>query len=142
MANGLRLMSWRISLKHDNATRLHFGAAGLAGLKTVALATALAAGLALPGAAKADDEVVMKLTIKGHKFFPDRLDVPAKTKIILVIRNEDSEPEEFESADLRREKIVFPGIETRLVLGRLNPGEYKFVGEYHEDTAQGLIIAR
>jgi hypothetical protein len=102
----------------------------------------LAAGLVTAGGAMAEDEVVKNLTIKGHRFIPDRIEVPAKTKIILLIRNEDAEPEEFDSGELRREKIIFPGAETRLVLGKLNPGEYKFVGEYHEDTAKGLIIAK
>ena len=82
------------------------------------------------------------LVIKDHRFIPDRLEVPAKTKLVLVIRNEDAEPEEFESKDLRREKIVHPGTETRLVLGKLDPGEYTFVGEYHEATAKGVIVAK
>ena len=95
--------------------------------------------LAMP--ALADDQLV-RLTIKEHRFIPDRLEVPAKTKLVLIIRNEDAEPEEFESPALRREKIVHPGAETRLVLGKLDPGEYAFVGEYHEATAKGVIVAR
>lgn len=104
-------------------------------------ALALVAGLAVGGDARAEDAVVA-LTIKNHRFIPERLEVPAKTKIVLVIRNEDAEPEEFESPSLHREKIVHPGKETRLVLGKLDPGEYPFVGEYHEDTAKGIIIAK
>lgn len=105
------------------------------------LAWAILATLTLVAPAMADDQLV-KLTIKDHRFIPDRLEVPAKTKLVLVIRNEDAEPEEFESKDLRREKIVHPGTETRLVLGKLEPGEYAFVGEYHEATAKGLIVAK
>jgi plastocyanin len=108
-------------------------------VKTLALAIFAAMSLAAP--AMADDQVV-KLTIKDHRFIPDRLEVLAKTKLVLVIRNEDAEPEEFESKDLRREKIVHPGTETRLVLGKLDPGEYSFVGEYHEATAKGVIVAK
>ena len=107
--------------------------------KTLALAVLAALPMATP--AMADDQVV-KLSIKDHRFIPDRLEVPAKTKLVLVIRNEDAEPEEFESKDLRREKIVHPGTETRLVLGKLDPGEYAFVGEYHEATAKGVIVAK
>ncbi len=92
--------------------------------------------------ALAADEVLVKLTIKDHRFIPERLEIPAKTKVVLVIRNEDKEPEEFECLPLRREKIVFPGSETRLVLGKVDPGEYPFFGEYHEATARGVIVAR
>jgi plastocyanin len=108
---------------------------------TTILALAVLAAPALAGPAHAEDQVV-RLTIKEHRFIPDRLEVPAKTKLVLVIRNEDAEPEEFESPALRREKIVHPGMETRLVLGKLDPGEYAFVGEYHEATAKGVIVAK
>ncbi len=102
---------------------------------------AVVAGLTLGGAAWAEDPVI-HLTIKDHRFSPERLEVPAKVKLVLVIRNEDSEPEEFDSPSLRREKIVHPGTEARVVLGRLDPGEYEFVGEYHEATAKGVIVAK
>ncbi|KIL97990.1 putative exported protein [Paramagnetospirillum magnetotacticum MS-1] len=92
--------------------------------------------------AKAAEEVLVKLTIKDHRFTPDRLEIPARTKVILLVRNEDAEAEEFECVPLRREKIVFPGTEIRVVLGKVEPGEYPFVGEYHEATAKGVIIAR
>lgn len=94
-----------------------------------------------PGA-RAADEVLVKLSIKDHRFTPERLEIPAKTKVILLIKNEDAEPEEFECLPLRREKIVFPGTEVRVVLGKVDPGEYPFFGEYHETTAKGVIVAR
>ncbi|CUW37631.1 conserved exported protein of unknown function [Magnetospirillum sp. XM-1] len=102
---------------------------------------ALLLALWSPGAMAAD-EVLVKLTIKDHRFIPERLEIPAKTKVVLLIKNEDSEPEEFECLPLRREKIVFPGAEIRVVLGKVDPGEYPFFGEYHEATAKGMIIAR
>lgn len=102
---------------------------------------ALLLALWSPGAWAAD-EVLVKLTIKDHRFTPERLEIPARTKVILLIRNEDAEPEEFECLPLRREKIVFPGTEVRVVLGKVDPGEYPFFGEYHEATAKGIIVAR
>lgn len=108
---------------------------------TPAFAVALLAGLLLGTDARAEDTLI-HLTIKDHRFIPERLEVPAKTKLVLVISNQDSEPEEFESPSLRREKIVHPGKEIRLVLGKLDPGEYAFFGEYHEDTAKGVILAK
>lgn len=114
--------------------------AGMSRRSAFFILTALVGAL-LGGPAWAEEPVI-RLTIKDHRFIPDRLEVPAKVKLVLVIRNEDSEPEEFESPSLRREKIVFPGTETRLVLGKLDPGEYAFFGEYHEATARGVIVAR
>jgi len=108
---------------------------------SLSLLTATLALLVTATAAQAED-TILRLSIKDHRFIPERLEVPAGTKVVLVIRNEDAEPEEFDSASLRREKIVFPGVETRLVLGRMEPGEYTFVGEYHEATAKGVIVAK
>ena len=60
---------------------------------------------------------------------------------VLVITNKDATPEEFESKELRVEKVV-PGNKTLKVrMGALKPGTYKFFGEYHEATAKGRIVA-
>ena len=34
------------------------------------------------------------------------------------------------------------GQEIRIIVGPLSPGEYKFIGEYHEDTAKGVLVAK
>lgn len=82
------------------------------------------------------------LTIKDHQFTPAELEVPAGQKFKLVVKNEDSTPEEFESKSLKREKIV-PGKKQIIVpLGPLDPGTYEFVGEFHEATAKGRLIAK
>jgi hypothetical protein len=82
------------------------------------------------------------LTIKDHQFQPERLEVPAGVKFKLIVKNEDSTPEEFESFDLNREKIVPPGQEIPVFLGPLDPGEYKTFGDFHQDTARGVIVAK
>ncbi len=58
------------------------------------------------------------------------------------MKNQDKTPEEFESGDLKREKVVKAGQEIRITVGPLKAGEYKFVGEYHEDTAKGVLVAK
>ena len=104
------------------------------------LALALLTTLSL--AAFAADEPEFKLVIENHKFTPDRVEVPAGKKIKLVIENKDSTPEEFESKQLNREKVI-PGKSTGVVMiGPLKPGEYKFVGEFNEKTAKGVIVAK
>ncbi len=82
------------------------------------------------------------LTIKDHQYQPAELQVPAKQKFKLVVKNEDATPEEFESKPLKREKIVKGGSQIIMNLGPLEPGTYEFVGEFHEDTAKGTLIAR
>ena len=70
-----------------------------------------------------------------------RAQTPAASEIALVLEQHKFTPEEFESKELRVEKIV-PGNKTLKVrMGALKPGTYKFVGEYHEATAKGRIVA-
>ncbi|CAN5248256.1 hypothetical protein BH11PSE14_BH11PSE14_23340 [soil metagenome] len=82
------------------------------------------------------------LTLRDHRFVPAQLVVPANTKFKLVVINEDATPEEFESHELNREKIVTGKGRITVFLGPLKPGKYPFFGEFHMDTAQGALIAR
>ncbi len=102
------------------------------------LATLLALGSALPGHAA---DQTYTLVISGHRFQPEQLTVPAGQRIKLVIDNRDASPEEFESHDLRREKVIPGKSKGSLWVGPLPKGEYRFFGEFHEDTAQGKLIA-
>ncbi|HKJ52834.1 MAG TPA: cupredoxin domain-containing protein [Gammaproteobacteria bacterium] len=101
------------------------------------LAGALAI-LAIPAAA---DTPQFDLTIKDHRFEPETLVVPAGTKIKLSISNLDPTPEEFESHELNREKIVPGGKMAIVFIGPLEAGEYRYYGEFNQDTAQGRIVA-
>ena len=83
-----------------------------------------------------------KIVISEHKFIPDKLIVPAGKKIKLLIYNNDDEAEEFESFDLKREKIIPSNCNITVKINPLEPGEYKFFGEFHMKTAQGIIIAK
>ncbi len=99
-------------------------------------------GLAMfsAGALAADD--TFTLAIKGHRFEPAQLEVPAGKKLKLVVQNLDATPEEFESYDLKREKVIPGKGQATIAIGPLKPGTYKFVGEYNESTAQGQIVAK
>ena len=90
--------------------------------------------------AMAADEGGHVIVIKNHRFEPAELKVPADTRVKLVIDNQDPTPEEFESHDLRREKIVPGGSKATIWVGPLKAGEYGFFGEFNEDTAQGKLI--
>ena len=103
---------------------------------TTASALIFAAGL--PTLAAATDYTVV---IENHRFQPETITVPAEQRFKLVVDNRDATPEEFESHDLRREKIVPANSKAGLWIGPLPAGEYGFFGEFHEDTAQGRLIA-
>ncbi|HXZ49525.1 MAG TPA: cupredoxin domain-containing protein [Usitatibacter sp.] len=95
-----------------------------------------------PLVASAAGEPEFKLAIEGHRFTPDRIEVPAGKKVKFLIDNRDATAEEFESGALRIEKVI-PGKGHGIVwVGPLEPGEYKFIGEYNEKTAHGVVVAK
>jgi plastocyanin len=82
------------------------------------------------------------LIIREHKFEPAELTVPAGQKIKLLVENQDTTPEEFESNELNREKIVVGKGTITVFLGPLDAGRYPFFGDFHQETAQGVLVAR
>jgi hypothetical protein len=104
--------------------------------KTFVLASLLLAGLAYGG----DDEVT--LIIENHQMNPSLIEIPADKKIKLIMINKDSTPEEFESYDLAREKIIPANSSTDLYIGPLKPGRYEFHGELNPKTAKGEVVVK
>lgn len=82
------------------------------------------------------------LVIKDHRIQPAELSVPSGKKIKLLVENQDPTPEEFDSHDLNREKIIAGHSTATIYIGPLSPGRYSYVGEFHAATAQGIIIAQ
>ncbi|MEJ2625373.1 MAG: cupredoxin domain-containing protein [Pseudolabrys sp.] len=108
-------------------------------MRTLLTLTAVAVALSLaPAGAKAADYT---LTLKNHRFTPSEIKVPANKRVKLTVVNDDATPEEFESHKLRVEKVIAGKAKAVVRIGPLKPGSYPFVGEYHEDTAKGVVIA-
>jgi len=84
----------------------------------------------------------VNLVIQDHRFQPDTLVVPAGKKIRLSIENRDPTAEEFESHALNREKLIPANGKATVYIGPLDAGTYPFVGEFHEATAKGTVVAR
>lgn len=84
---------------------------------------------------------VIKVEIKDHLFYPQTVRIPSNTKVKLLVINRDSTPEEFESYELNREKVIMGGRKASIFIGPLQPGEYPFFGEFNPQTAQGKVIA-
>lgn len=95
----------------------------------------------LTGAPARADTPEFTLVIESHRFIPAELKVPAGQKIKLLVENRDPTPEEFESYDFNREKIVPAHGRIALFVGPLKPGRYEFFGEFNIATARGTLIA-
>ncbi len=81
------------------------------------------------------------ITLKDHVFSPAELTVPAGQKIKLIVKNEQSASAEFESSDLKREKVVAAGSQITVNLNPLAAGKYSYVDDFHRESA-GVIIAK
>jgi plastocyanin len=81
------------------------------------------------------------VVLKNHRFDPAEVKIPAGKRITMTVSNADATPEEAESHDLKFEKVIPGGGKGTVRFGPLKPGRYKFYGEYHEDTAQGVVVA-
>ncbi len=83
-----------------------------------------------------------EIVIKDHKISPAEIIVPAGVKIKLIVDNQDPTPEEFESHDMNREKVIGGGKKATIFVGPLKPGKYHYFGEFNAETANGYIIAK
>jgi len=81
------------------------------------------------------------LSIREHRFEPAELHVPAGKRIRLTIVNQDPTPEEFESYELQREKLIAGNSSGTVFIGPLDPGRYPFFGDFHPQTTTGVILA-
>ena len=98
----------------------------------------LALVLAAMSAMAKTPEVVLE--IRDHLFHPEEVRSPANTKVKLVVYNRDPTPEEFESYELNREKVIMGGRKANIFIGPLAPGVYPFFGEFNPRTAQGRVV--
>ena len=87
----------------------------------------------------AADEPV-RIVLKDNQFTPAEIRVLAGQRFRIELHNQGSAPAEFESSDMRFEKIVVPGGKITVSAGPLKPGTYRFFDEYHPE-ATGTFIA-
>lgn len=93
----------------------------------------------LVGPALADTPIPMSL--KNHRFTPAAIHVKAGVPNVIALTNNDDAAEEFDSTSLKVEKVVAGHSSGNVRLRPLSPGRYPFMGEYHSETAQGVVIA-
>jgi hypothetical protein len=88
-------------------------------------------------AAYSEDYVI---TLKDRQFSPQNLEIPARQKTIITVKNQQSFPAEFESSDLNREKLIAANSEIKVFLGPLNPGTYKYYDDFHRETTATITV--
>ncbi len=105
---------------------------------------AVCAVFIVTGSASAQEpqEPVFRIEFNNGKVVPQRLEVPANTRFILELHNAGTEPAEFESKELRKEKVLAPGASSTLVIRTLDPGEYDFFDDFHLDEKPAVLVAK
>ena len=73
---------------------------------------------------------------------PQRLEVPANRQFQLHLINAGETPAEFESNELRKEKVLAPKSTSILVFRTLDPGEYAFFDDFHPDAPKAVLVAK
>jgi hypothetical protein len=84
----------------------------------------------------------LEVTLQNHVFTPNRLELSANQRTEIRVKNLDATAEEFESPGLRVEKVIPAKSELVVRIMPIAPGNYTFIGEYHEKTARGLAVVK
>jgi len=90
----------------------------------------------------AEEMLVLQLVARDGKFEPLKLEVPAGKRFKIEISNQGKSPMEFESKDLKQEKVLAAGAKSSVVINPLKPGTYTFFDEHHMDAPKGQIVAK
>lgn len=107
------------------------------GLTIVAVALTL---LISAPRANAADTVTVNLSLKDHRFQPSEPHAPAGKDIVIVLKNLDPAPAEFESNMLRIEKVVTGGGTITMRIRPLQAGRYRFFDDFKPDTQGYLVV--
>lgn len=79
--------------------------------------------------------------MKDGKLIPETLVVPAKTKFRIIVRNIGTKPAEFESNQLRQEKVLYMGTQSIVVVMPLDAGDYDYFDDFTPGS-KGKITAK
>lgn len=107
--------------------------------RILAAGTLLLLAFAVPACGQESGAIPLRL--KDHKFTPTEIHVKANQPNVITLTNDDDTADEFDSTSLKVEKVVAGHSSGNVRLRPLAPGRYPFMGEYHSETAQGVVIA-
>lgn len=115
--------------------------ASMKSLLALLLGTALAS-TAFAAPASAEELASYNLVARDGRFEPAQIEVPAGKRFHLDVTNEGKSAIEFESHDLKQEKVIPSGKRARVTINALKPGEYRFFDDFHQKTGQGRLVAK
>ena len=119
---------------HDAPVRV-FAGSDLFRFAFLALALCL-----LSGTARAEEMPVFAIEMRDGTISPSLIEAPANTPFKLEIRNAGKTPAEFESLELKREKVLAPGATSSIVFRRVQPGEYVVFDDFHPEARAKLVV--
>ena len=93
------------------------------------------------GACAAEELAAYALVAREGVFEPATIVVPAGKRFKIEISNAGKGPMEFESRELKQEKVLAAGARSSVVINGLKPGTYTFFDDFHPD-AKGRIVAK
>src|SRR5208282_391446 len=106
-----------------------------------AAVSAVAFASAVVGAARAEDLATYSITLKNHRFSPTEIHVPTGKPFFASVKNLDDTADEFEMHNPAIEKVIPAGEEGKVRIRPLGPGRFSFFGDFHQDSAQGVIVS-
>ena len=102
------------------------------------LAFAVSAGVP----AVAEEDPTFRIEFRDGEVSPREIVVPANTRIRLDLHNLGETPAEFESHQLKKEKVLAPKTNSVLVIRTLAPGRYEFFDDFHPGRGPSVLIAK
>lgn len=111
-------------------------------IRTHVCRLALAGLLGLVVAVPSHAEPSFTIEFHDGKLTPVRIEVPANQQVKIELVNSGKTPAEFESHELHIEKVLVPNSKSAVVLRPLDPGQYDYFDDFHEDAPKGVLIAK
>lgn len=113
-------------------------------IRALVISLVLAWSGTLPGgnAVAAGELPAFEIVVNDGVFRPARVEVPAGSRVKLILINEGPGPLEFENDEMRIEKVLSAGARSFVVLPKLKPGEYDFIDEFNPITGELKVIAK
>lgn len=102
----------------------------------------LTAGVFLSVPAQGADLPTYAVVAREGRLIPDTLNVPAGARFKITVRNDGHDAIEFESLQLRKEKVLAPGAASFVVIAPLKPGAYEFFDEFHPNTGRMRVVVK
>ena len=119
---------------------VYVGGRSFVGPMVIACAATLA--LIAPLAHAAEEMPVVRISARDGTFEPLTVEVPAGKRFKIELSNDGKGPMEFESRDLKQEKVLAAGAKSSIAINALKPGTYTFFDEYRMDAPKGRIVAK